>query len=142
MENIERIKGNRPSYEIKWDAIGIGASLACAVHCVLLPVIFTTLTLFGVDILENMFLEIVTVLVSMGAGGWAIWRGYRRLHRQKAVLLYFAIGLLMMVSGNFIEAAPLEMGLKILGAVLMITAHVKNWRGCRGCEVHSSSMAA
>ncbi|MBP1650204.1 MAG: MerC mercury resistance protein, partial [Bacteroidetes bacterium] len=28
-----------------WDAIGIGASLACAIHCVVLPLIFTTLTL-------------------------------------------------------------------------------------------------
>ncbi|PSL23766.1 MerC domain-containing protein [Chitinophaga ginsengisoli] len=141
MEKRERITGTKPAYQVKWDAIGIGASLACAVHCVLLPVIFTTFSLFGVEILENVFLEVLTVLVSMTAGGWAIWRGYIRLHRQKAVLVYFATGLLLMVAGNFVSAVSLEMGLKIIGAILVITAHIKNWRGCRDCETHTSSIA-
>lgn len=141
MQKTERIIGTKPRYQVKWDAIGIGASLACAVHCVLLPIIFTTLSLFGVEILENPFLEVLTVSVSMGAGGWAIWKGYKRLHRQKAVLIYFWAGLLLMISGNFIGHGPLEACFKIGGAILVITAHVRNWRGCRACEVHTSSIA-
>jgi len=31
------------------DKVGIGASLLCAIHCALLPVLFTTLPLLGVD---------------------------------------------------------------------------------------------
>ncbi|MCF6404518.1 MerC domain-containing protein [Chitinophaga filiformis] len=141
MEKIDRIAGTKPAYQVKWDAIGIGASLACAVHCVLLPVIFTTFSLFGVEILKNVFLEVLTVLVSMTAGGWAIWKGYMRLHRQKAVLVYFLAGLLLMIAGNFAGAVPLEMGLKIIGAILLITAHIRNWRGCRECETHTSAIA-
>lgn len=141
MEKTERITETKSAYQAKWDAIGIGASLACAVHCVLLPVIFTTLSLFGVEILENVFLEILIVGVSISAGGWAIWRGYKRMHRQKAVLVYFVVGLLLMITGNFVAYEPLEMGLKIVGAILLITAHIRNWRGCRDCEVHTSSIA-
>jgi len=141
MEKTDRITGMRPAYQVKWDAIGIGASLACAVHCVLLPVIFTTFSLFGIEILENTFLEVLTVSVSMTAGGWAIWKGYMRLHRQKAVLVYFAAGLLLMIGGNFVNIVPLEMALKISGAILLITAHIRNWRGCRDCEAHTSSIA-
>lgn len=127
------------AYDSKWDAIGVGASLACAVHCVLLPVIFTTLTLFDIDILKNVYLEVLTVLVSMSIGGWAIWKGYKRLHGQRSVLVYFAVGLILMISGNFIHGSVAEMGLKLVGATLLITAHIKNWRGCRNCEVHSHS---
>lgn len=136
MEKTERTTAVKPVYQVKWDAIGIGASLACAVHCVLLPVIFTTLSLFGVEILENVFLEVLTVLVTISAGGWAIWKGYMRLHRQRAVLVCFVIGLLLMISGNFVDPAPVEMGFKITGAILIITAHIRNWRGCRECTRH------
>lgn len=142
MENTEKTIETKPAYQVKWDAIGIGASLACALHCVLLPIIFTTLTLFGIDILKNVLLEVLTVFVSISAGGWAIWRGYKRLHRQKAVLVFFVTGLLLMIAGNFVGFTPLEMGLKITGAMLIVTAHIKNWRGCKACELHSSSAAA
>jgi len=141
MEKTERFTRTKPAYQAKWDAIGIGASLACTIHCVLLPVIFTTFSLFGVEILENVFLEVLTVLVSMTAGGWAIWRGYMRLHKQKAVLVYFVAGLLLMIAGNFASIVSMEMGLKIVGAILLVTAHIRNWRGCRECETHTSSIA-
>jgi hypothetical protein len=126
----------RIKYQIKWDAIGIGASLACAIHCVLLPVIFTTVTLFGIEILENPYLEVLTLLVSMSVGGWAIWRGYSKHHHQKQLVIYFFIGLILMTAGNFVAYMPAEMVLKIIGAVLIITAHVRNWRACEQCEVH------
>jgi hypothetical protein len=121
----------KSTYEGKWDAIGIGASLACAIHCVLLPVLFTTLTLFGIEILENPLLEVLTILVSMGAGGWAIWRGYIRLHRKKPVLVYFITGLVLMIAGNFFHHMYPEMCLKITGAGLIISAHIMNWKASR-----------
>lgn len=126
----------RIKYQIKWDAIGIGASLACAIHCVLLPVIFTTVTLFDIEILENHWLEMFTLLVSMSVGGWAIWRGYRKHHHQKLLLIYFFAGLILMTAGNFVTYTPAEMLMKMTGAILIITAHIKNWRACEQCEVH------
>jgi hypothetical protein len=140
MEKTERITETKPAYQVKWDAIGIGASLACAFHCVLLPLIFTTLSLFGIELLKNVFLEVLTVSVSIIAGGWAIWRGYRHQHRQKSVLVYFLTGLVLMITGNFAGHGSLEIGFKIVGAVLLITAHITNWRGCRDCETHTSSI--
>lgn len=121
----------RTKYQVKWDAISIGASVICAIHCVLLPVIFTTITLSGIEILENPYLEAFTLLISMGIGGWAIWRGYKQLHHRKELLVYFFAGLALMLTGNFIHHTPVEMFLKITGAVLLITAHIKNLRSCR-----------
>ena len=124
----------RIKYQVKWDAIGIGASLACAIHCALLPIIFTTITLFGIEVLENVYLEVLTLLVSMSVGGWAIWQGYRNLHHQKNLVIYFFTGLILMIAGNFVSYMPVEMVLKIIGASFIITAHVKNWRAGKHCE--------
>ena len=44
-----RMKG-----KINWDALGIGASLACAIHCALLPLFFSTLPLFGINIIHHL----------------------------------------------------------------------------------------
>ena len=39
--------------KINWDALGITASLACAIHCALLPLFFTSLPILGINIIEN-----------------------------------------------------------------------------------------
>jgi len=123
----------KSNYRSRWDAISIGASLACAVHCVLLPVIFTTLPLFGIEILENIYLEIVTIVVSMGVGGWALWKGYRRMHHNIAIVILFLVGLVFMIAGNFFSSENIEMSTKMIGAVLIITAHIRNWKQCKYC---------
>lgn len=128
----------RSSYQSKWDVLGISASLACAIHCVLLPIIFTTVPLFGIEILENPYLEVITLLVSMTAGGWAIWRGYTRLHHRKSLLIYFLAGLALLITGSFCSSTPVEMGLKLTGAAFIITAHIRNWRACNSCNITSA----
>lgn len=117
--------------KINWDAIGIGASLACAIHCVLLPVLFTTVSLFGIEILHNPYLETLTLLVSMSVGAWALRHGYLKHHRNKWLLIYFGIGLLLMMAGNFSHPFAIEMILKLTGAALIVTAHLRNWKACR-----------
>jgi len=60
----------------KWlDTIGIGASLACAIHCIALPVLFTTLSIFGVELLENRAVEITSIGISLVVGSWVLLRG-------------------------------------------------------------------
>ncbi len=45
------------STKINWDALGIATSVACAIHCAILPVLITTLPFFGINILHNAFFE-------------------------------------------------------------------------------------
>lgn len=117
-------------YRSRWDAIGIAASFACAVHCVLLPLIFTTLTLFGVEFLENVYLEMITILVSMTAGSWALLKGFQR-HHNKVLIFFFIAGLALMITGNLLASQWAEIICKLVGSVLIIVAHLKNVRQCR-----------
>lgn len=120
-------------YKSIWDKLSIGASIACAVHCVALPLVFTTLPLLGVELLENIYLELCTIAISLFIGGWAVWKGYRKHHRSKLLLVMFIAGILLLVAGNFVTTEAAEMVCKFTGAGLLITAHIVNWRKCKQC---------
>jgi drug/metabolite transporter (DMT)-like permease len=124
----------KSNYRSRWDVISIGASLACAVHCVVLPVLFTTLPLFGIEILENIYLELLTIFVTMGIGGWALWKGYHKIHRHLSIVVLFLIGLAFMISGNFFSSESIEMSTKMIGAILIIIAHIRNWQLSKNCK--------
>ncbi|TSA43005.1 MAG: MerC domain-containing protein [Chitinophagaceae bacterium] len=42
---------------LNWDAMGIATSVLCAIHCALLPVIMSSLPIFGINIVHNVFFE-------------------------------------------------------------------------------------
>lgn len=113
-------------YRSRWDVIGIGASIACAIHCILLPVIFTTVTLCGIEFIHNPYLEALTILVSMSAGSWAILRDHR--HKSQAIIWSFIMGLVLMITGNFLHGAATEIICKLAGGALIVFAHLKNLR--------------
>jgi uncharacterized membrane protein YfcA len=115
-------------YRARLDAIGIGASFACALHCVLLPLLMTTFTLFGVEIIENIYLELSTIVVSMSVGGWAIYKGYKKHHHRLSLVLIFGAGLFLVIVGNLVSSVPVEIICKLIGCSCIILAHIGNWR--------------
>ena len=120
-------------YKSWGDKAGIWASLICSIHCVLLPVVFSALPVLGIEILHNHLLEAVTIAVSFFAGGWAIRRGYLHYHRNRRVVVFFFCGILLLFIANFAASQPIESGLKLAGAILLITAHIRNRRQCKKC---------
>jgi drug/metabolite transporter (DMT)-like permease len=119
------------SYKSRLDTIGIFVASLCILHCIALPLLLTTVPLWGFELLENMYIEIATLLTAFFAGGWAIFRGYKKIHRNISIPLLFISGLMLMVVADFLGNEFLEMPVKGIGAVLVITAHVTNWRKCR-----------
>ena len=69
--------------KLNLDKVGIGASLLCAIHCALLPVLFTTLPLMGVELLENEQVELGFILFSLVVGCFALYNGYKKHHHKK-----------------------------------------------------------
>jgi hypothetical protein len=132
---------NTAGLRSKFDFISIGASLLCAVHCIALPIFFTTLPLLGIEIIENMWIETTTILISMLIGGWAIWQGYKKYHHRVSLPLIFLLGILLMVSGNFLHGETAEIATKLIAAVLLVGVHLKNWnlsvkKGHQHCNNH------
>lgn len=101
-------------------------SLVCVVHCVILPVTMTTLSLAGMEIMHNLFLETMTILAAAITGSMAMWKGYQK-HGMILLSIIFVIGIALMIAGNTGLPGSYELIVKCLGAVLVISAHVRNY---------------
>lgn len=116
-------------YKINWDALGVGASLACAIHCALLPLFLSSLPLFGINIIHNIGFEIGMVLLALAIGSYSMYHGYKKHHHSLLPLSLFFSGFIFLVLKLFF--IHYEAWLLIPAVALIITAHVINYKSCR-----------
>lgn len=119
-----------------WDAIGISASLACAIHCALLPLFFSSLPLLGINILHNYQFEFGMILVSFAIGAYSLYHGYKKHHHSYKPIILFSMGIAIMFSRMIFR--EIELYLLFPAAILIIYAHVNNHMRCR---VHNHAHA-
>jgi hypothetical protein len=114
---------------MNWDALGIGTSLACAIHCALLPLFLSSLPLFGKNIIENIAFEVGMIALAFCIGTWSFYHGYKRHHHSPLPFLIFACGFILLVLKQVFH--EFQLWLLIPGVLLIITAHISNYRSCR-----------
>lgn len=122
--------------KINWDAIGITTSMACAIHCALLPLFLTSLPLFGINIIHNIFFEGGMVALAFGIGSYSFYHGYRSHHHSFLPFVLFGVGIILLVLKLFF--IHVETWLMIPAVSLIVTAHILNFRFCR---VHNHAHA-
>src|SRR5436305_15302431 len=81
---------------INWDAIGVATSIACAIHCALLPLILTSLPLFGVNIINNLPFEFCMILLAFCVGAYALYHGWKNHHHRWVPLIIFCVGMFLL----------------------------------------------
>ena len=114
--------------KLNWDALGIATSLACAIHCALLPILLSTLPVFGINIIHNSFFEWGMIALAFMVGSFSLFHGFVKHHRSLLPVFLFLIGFLFLVLKQFY--APLEYGFLFIAVSLIITAHFYNYRLC------------
>jgi len=126
----------KSSYRSRWDAIGISASMVCAVHCVALPLLVSSVPFLGIELLSNKIFEAVMIGTSLLVGCWALFTGYRRRRRYGWPVALFAVGMFFLLYGT-IRIIPKneEIVFKALAAASIVTAHAFNWKYGRNCEI-------
>jgi uncharacterized membrane protein len=123
--------------QINWSALGVSAAVACAIHCALLPLFISTLPLFGINLLDNIYFEAGMILVALLIGGLTLLHGYRKHHHRLAPLFYFILGMGLLIINHFLPSKPIL--LVILSSGLIIIAYYLNWKYCRQAKhCHSS----
>ena len=115
--------------QINWNALGVSAGLACAIHCALLPLFVTTLPLFGVNILDNVYLESGMIAVAFLIGSFTLWHGYKKHHHKLSPLVLFIAGMLLLIVKHYFPANIFW--LIIPSSILIILAYYLNWKFCR-----------
>jgi hypothetical protein len=114
---------------MNWDALGIATSVACAIHCALLPLFLSSLPLFGVNIIENIRFEYFMIVLAFVLGIYALYHGFKKHHHSWWPISLFSLGILfLIVKVNFHE---LELILLIPSVGLIVVAHYLNFKLCR-----------
>lgn len=126
----------RMSSRVNWDAIGISASLACAIHCAVFPLFYTSLPLFGINIIDNPAFELFMIFLAMAIGAYSLWHGYRKHHHSVRPMLLFFVGVLFLFAKQIWHSY--QVPLLLVAVLLIVTAHVSNYRSCR---VHNHAHA-
>lgn len=116
-------------WNINWDALGITTSVACAIHCAVLPMFTSVLPLFGMNIIHNLAFEAGMVVLAFCIGAYSFYHGYRKHHHSRVPFLLFCIGISLLVVRLFF--VHYEIWLLIPAVVLIVWAHFQNYRSCR-----------
>lgn len=114
---------------INWDTIGISASLACAIHCAVLPLFLTSLPVFGIEIIHNVFFEYGMIVLAAIIGSTTLYHGWKKHHHNKQPLMIFIAGIALLFAKEVWHSAALL--LVIPAAFLIITAHYRNYIYCK-----------
>lgn len=115
------------------DKIGITATSLCALHCILLPVILPALPLLGLSFLADHEWEHVFLLITAVLGSIALLSGFKRYHRKLYPFYLLLIGVgIYWIKHDFAE--DLQPYFIILGASLIVGAHMINLKLCNSCK--------
>ncbi|MFN6386796.1 MAG: MerC domain-containing protein [Bacteroidota bacterium] len=123
-------------FKINWDAFGIAASVACAIHCAVLPLILSSLPLFGINIIENQGFEFIMIALAFIVGVYSLYHGRKKHHHSFYPMLLFAAGISLLFIKSILHSHSLML---LLPAVsLVVIAHYVNYKLCR---VHNHAHA-
>jgi hypothetical protein len=115
--------------KINWDALGITASVACAIHCALLPLLFTSLPVFGINIIENPTFEVTMIFLAFGVGTYSLYHGYKRHHHSIIPIVVFSAGFVFLILKLFF--VEYEKWLLIPAVFGIVVAHIINYKSCQ-----------
>lgn len=118
--------------KFNWDALGITTSLACAIHCAVLPLLLTSFPIFGVNIIENVSFEYFMVLLAFLVGCFSLSHGFRKHHHNVLPIIIFSTGILFLFAKQAWHSW--QLWLLIPAVVLIVGAHYINYRLCKRAQ--------
>ena len=113
-------------FRINYDALGIAASLACAIHCAILPLVLTSLPVMGINIIENVGFEYGMIFLAMVIGFYSLWHGYRQHHHKLLPSVLFGMGIILLFLKQAFHSHQLYY--LVPAVVLIVAAHLINYQ--------------
>jgi hypothetical protein len=119
-------------FRINYDALGITASLACAIHCAILPLMLTSLPVFGINIIHNYFFEYCMIGLAFVVGMYALYHGYKKHHHKTLPVGFFSAGISFLLLKELFHNYHIWLLIPAVG--LIVAAHYINYRLCRKAD--------
>ena len=127
----------RTKYTSKLDHAGMTASVLCAVHCAIVPLLITVLPLAGLGFLANPLVEWSMIIFALFVGCYAIGSSYFRIHHQALPVLVLIAGFMVIITGHIWVHGWREGIIVPMGGLLIATAHFINYRYAGNCTKHT-----
>jgi MerC mercury resistance protein len=129
------MSGGPQSMPVRVDRLGVALSLACAAHCMAVPLLTTVLPAVGIGWLLGGSAEALLVAASLVLASGSLCWGVR-VHGRWGVLLPLGAALALIVTGRLLVAEPYELLLVVPGAMLLTASHLLNRHLCRTCATY------
>lgn len=117
-----------------WDRFGIGISGLCAIHCLAFPVIISVLPALPLAASINEYAHPVFILILIPV---VLFAG-KRSHFDRKIMTFLISGLILITAGwgigHFWLGDVFEIGFTVLGSLLLIYGHWKNYRHHQVCS--------
>jgi hypothetical protein len=123
------------------DRAGIAVAVACAIHCVAVPLVGASIQVAGAFASDRT--ELLFLTSSLLVSGTTVLANCLRRGPRRAVWAAFVVGasLLLYARVGFASAEHIEQPLVLGGAGMIVAAHVMNLFNCR-CRAESPSCVA
>ena len=142
MNLFNRIKPTQEmNTQVKADKLSITLSLACMIHCLLMPSFLILTSGFLALSIDNELIHRVFLIIVLPVSLYALITGYQNhkilsylyLGVSGLWLLFFAVFFGEGVFGEFTEKS-----LTLIGSIIVATSHYKNYKACKelACECH------
>lgn len=119
-------------FKINWDALGITVSIACAIHCAVLPLVLSSLPLFGINIINNEAFEFGMIALAFCVGAYSLYHGFKKHHHSWMPLIIFSVGMIfLLLKQIFNDAQTMHLILLVPAVVLIVSSHFINYKFCR-----------
>lgn len=115
-------------YRRGWDNAGMTASILCAIHCAIVPILITVLPLAGLGFLANPFVEWSMIAFALAIGSYAIGLSYFRVHHKMMPAVFLLAGFLVIIGGHIFTRGWHEAIVVPIGGLLIAAAHFVNYR--------------
>ncbi|MGB0135287.1 MerC domain-containing protein [Dokdonella sp.] len=112
------------------DRFGAFASMLCAIHCALLPVVFGVLPALGLGFLANHVYEQIFVGFAILLASISLWFGLRK-HGSYLAFWFLVPGIVLLVYGMLIGSDHANSGHAVvvsIGGTLVAISHLANLR--------------
>jgi hypothetical protein len=117
--------GNGPLSAL--DRLGMVISSACLVHCMALPLLTALLPFLSTTLPGDEWTHKALLGMALPVTGLALLRGWQR-HRSAVPAVAGAIGLGIIGGALFVETDLVESALTVTGGLIVVWAHLRNWR--------------
>jgi hypothetical protein len=132
---------HKTSFVDKWGTI---ASLACVVHCIATPILFSVFAVAAQIVPSEQHTHRVLAIPVCLLGLLAMRSGFKR-HQRLGPALLMVVGLSLIVAtawwGELIPSHLAEVAITITGSAFMISAHRMNHKLCKACACHGHGHA-